>query len=210
MRGLGGLALGLVLVGVVLVHTVPFVGMAWGALSGRPGIGLIRDIRAELLEQTAFRETLVAHEREALRRHRTGGAAAYQARHLVEIDLGPMGAPTFEDTWAVRVRTDVVDNTPYTAFLARPGVVMEENDVPFFSRQCGGNAVCEQAIRLAGGLRDVGVTSGLLTTYYLNITERDATSRVTVGTSPMETATWAQETRARHASGEGRQFSAAQ
>ncbi|MFO8231426.1 MAG: hypothetical protein R6U20_02045 [Longimonas sp.] len=207
-RWTGGILLGCVLVGVVLVQTVPFVGMAWGALTGGPGLGLIRDVRTTLLEQEAFRETLVAHEREALRRYRTSGTTAHQQRHLIDVDLAPMGMPTFWDVWGVRVRTDIVDGVPRTAFLARPGVILEENDAVFFAKQCDG-ALCKQGVRLAGYARDVGVSWGVLTTYRLNITESDATSRVTLGASPMPTAEWAEASRERHHNGDGRRFTSA-
>jgi hypothetical protein len=88
-----GLAGGFVLVSIVLINTVPFFGMACGALSGGPGLGLIRDIRSDLLAQEPFVQTLTKHEQEALQRYRTSGTTVYQRRHLVQVNLTPLGLP---------------------------------------------------------------------------------------------------------------------
>jgi hypothetical protein len=200
-----GITGSLLLIAVLLVQTVPFVGMAWGALTGGPGLGVVRDMRGALLQQDAFRQTLVEHEQEAVRRYRASGSAAYQRRHLVRVNLTPLGLPGFHDVFAVRMRTDVVDGVPKTAFLARPGVVASDEDAPFFTRQCASN-LCKQTLRAAIGFGHALIERGILTTYRLNITESDATSRVTLGPRPMSTATWARETRERHRSGQGRPF----
>ena len=202
-RWLLGTGLGLVLIAAILVQTVPFVGMAWGALTGGPGMGLVQDVRSALLQQEAFRETLIAHEQEAVRRHRVSGTSAHQKRHLTRVNLTPFGLPGFHDVFGVRVRTDIVDGKPYTAFLVRPGVVVSEEDAPFFTRQCE-SAFCESVVRM---LVDIGhglIERGILTTHRLNVTESDATSRVTLGPEPMPTRDWAQQTRARHQQGQGR------
>jgi hypothetical protein len=128
IRWLLGLTGGLVLIALVLIQTVPFIGMAWGSLTGGPGLGLVRDLRGELLQQEAFRQTLRQHEQEAVRRYQASGRTAYQRRHLVRINLTPLGLPGFHDIFAVRVRTDLVDGAPKTGFLARPGVAFSEDD----------------------------------------------------------------------------------
>lgn len=204
-RWLLGLASGFVLFSIVLINTVPFFGMAWGALSGGPGLGLIRDIRSDLLAQEPFMQTLTKHEQEALRRYKTSGTTVYQRRHLVRVNLTPFGLPGFHDIFAVRVRTDIVKKQPYTAFLVRPGVVPSENDAPFFSRQCE-TIVCKKIIR---GMVDFGyglINWGILSTYRLNITGSDATSSVMLGTSPISTSKWARQTRQMHHSERGTSF----
>lgn len=204
-RWLLGVAGGLILLGIVLVNTVPFFGMAWGALTGGPGLGLIRDIRSDLLAQEAFTQVLTEHEREALRRYRTSGAEAYQRRHLIQVNLTPLGLPGFHDIFAVRVRTDIVKGQPYTAFLVRPGVVPSENDAPFFARQCG-SAVCKKIIRAGVAFGHGLINWGILSTYRLNITGSDATSSAVLGTSPVSTSKWARQSRELHHSQRGTSF----
>ena len=201
-RWLLGLTGGLVLIAIVLVHTVPFIGMAWGALTGGPGIGLVGDMRSQLLQQEEFRETLHQHEQEAVRRYQATGSPAYQQRHLVRVNLTPFGMPGFHDIFAVRVRTDLVEGEPKTAFLTRPGVVFSEDDEPFFTGQCDG-AFCKQTIRVLLGFGRGLMNRGILTPYRLNITESDATSTVSIGPDPIATDTWAEQTRKRHHSGQG-------
>lgn len=171
--------------------------MAWGSLTGGPGLGLVRDLRGELLQQEAFRQTLRQHEQEAVRRYQASGRTAYQRRHLVRINLTPLGLPGFHDIFAVRVRTDLVDGAPKTGFLARPGVAFSEDDEPFFTRQCDG-AFCERVLRVLIGTGRSLIERGLLTPYRLNITESDATSTVTLGPDPIATSVWAEQTRQRH------------
>ncbi len=202
-RWLLGLTGGLVLIALVLIQTVPFIGMAWGSLTGGPGLGLVRDLRGELLQQEAFRQTLRQHEQEAVRRYQASGRTAYQRRHLVRINLTPLGLPGFHDIFAVRVRTDLVEGAPKTAFLARPGVAFSEDDAPFFTRQCEG-AFCERVLRVLIGTGRGLMEWGVLTPYRLNITESDATSTVSIGPDPIATATWAEQTRKRHRQGKGR------
>ena len=201
-RWLLGLTGGLVLIAIVLIQTVPFIGMAWGALTGGPGTGLIGDMRSQLLQQDAFQETLREHEQEAVRRYQASGDAAYQQRHLVRVNLTPFGMPGFHDIFAVRVRTDLIEGTPKTAFLTRPGVAFSEDDEPFFTRQCEG-AFCEQVIRVLVSTGRGMMEWGILTPYRLNITESDATSTVTLGPDPISTSTWAEQTRNRHHDGQG-------
>ena len=170
---------GLAMVGALVVQTVPFARMAWASLTGGPGMGLVQDVRESLLEQEGFREALAAHEREALRFHQRAGREALQKRHLVKVNLAPFGLPGFRDVFAVRVRTDVVGGTPYTSFLARPGVVASPADAPWFSRQCDG-ALCRQAFELAVGAYHGALEMGLFTPYRLNVTESDRTSSVSI------------------------------
>lgn len=196
---------GFFLLSIILINTVPFLGMAWGALSGGPGLGLIRDIRHDLLVQEPFVQTLTDHEQEALHRYRASGTTVYQRRHLVQVNLTPLGLPGFHDIFAVRVRTDIVKKQPYTAFLVRPGVVPSENDAPFFSRQCE-SVVCKKIIHGMVAFGHGLVNWGILSTYRLNITGSDATSSVMLGTSPLSTSKWAHQTRQMHHSGRGNSF----
>ncbi|WP_022835028.1 hypothetical protein [Salisaeta longa] len=200
-----GLVGGFVLVSILLINTVPFFGMVWGALSGGPGLGLIRDIRSDLLAQDPFVQTLAAHEHAALQRYRASGTTAYQRRYLVKVNLAPFGLPGFHDVFAVRVRTDIVKTQPYTAFLVRPGVAPSENDAPFFSRQCD-TVVCKKVIRGLVAFVHGLVNWGILSTYRLNITESDATSSVMLGTTPVSTSTWARQSRAMHRNERGISF----
>lgn len=119
----------------MLVQTVPFAGMAWAALTGRPDLELVRDVREALLQQDRFRDMLAAHERKALQRFRERGTRSYQRRHLYRTPLGPLGLPIGYDIWAIRVRTDVVEGEARTSFLARPGFVVSSNTSAFFSGQ---------------------------------------------------------------------------
>mgnify|MGYP006934453215 FL=1 len=196
---------GFVLLSIILINTVPFFGMAWGALSGGPGLGLIRDIRHDLLAQKPFVQTLTEHEQEALRRYRASGTTVYQRRHLVKVNLTPLGLPGFHDIFAVRVRTDIVKKQPYTAFLVRPGVVPSENDAPFFSRQCE-TTICKKVIRGMVAFGHGLINWGILSTYRLNITGSDATSSVMLGTSPVSTSKWARQSRQMHLSERGTSF----
>jgi hypothetical protein len=197
---------GLLFTCALIVQTVPFARMAWASVTGGPGTGLVQDVRESLLEQEGFREALAAHEREALRLHRRAGREALQKRHLVEVNLAPFGLPGFRDVFAVRVRTDVVGGTPYTSFLARPGVVASPADAPWFSRQCGG-ALCRQAIELAVGAYHGALEVGLFTPYRLNVTETSRTSSVSIGREPVSTEAWARKTQAMHRDEVGRSFS---
>jgi hypothetical protein len=183
--------------GVLVIQNVPFARMVWASLTGGPGMGLVQDVRESLLEQEEFREVLSAHEEEALRRYRRTGNSALQKRHLVEIDLAPLGLPGLHDVFAVRVRTDMVDDQAYTSFLTRPGVVASQEDAPWFSGQCDG-AVCRQAIKLAVRAYHGALDAHLLTPYRLNVTETDRTSSVSIGREPVSTETWARQSRAMH------------
>ncbi len=197
---------GTVALGILLVQTVPFARMAWGTLTGGPGIGLVQDVRHELLGQPPFQEMIAEHERDAVRRHRRGEGASFQRRRLVRVNLTPFGLPGFYDVFAVRVRTDIVDRKPYTSFLARPGVVIESNSAPFFSGQCE-SSVCEWSIRGLIGTVYQLLDWGLVTPYRLNVTEMDETSSVSIGTEPIATSEWAERSLALHRQGKGRSFS---
>jgi hypothetical protein len=196
----------LLIAGVLVIQNVPFARMVWASLTGGPGMGLVQDVRESLLEQDEFREVLSAHEEEALRRYRRTGSSALQKRHLVEIDLAPLGLPGFHDVFAVRVRTDVVDDQAYTSFLTRPGVVASQEDAPWFSGQCD-RAFCRKAIKLAVRAYHGALDAHLLTPYRLNITETDRTSSVSIGREPVSTETWARQSRAMHHKGIGDRFS---
>jgi hypothetical protein len=196
----------LLIAGVLVIQNVPFARMVWASLTGGPEMGLVRDVRQSLLEQEEFREVLSAHEEEALRRYRQTGNSALQKRHLVEIDLAPLGLPGFHDVFAVRVRTDVVDDQAYTSFLTRPGVVASQEDAPWFSGQCD-RAFCQEAIKLAVRAYHGALDAHLLTPYRLNVTETDRTSSVSIGREPVSTETWAQQSRAMHREGIGDRFS---
>lgn len=199
---------GTVVLGILLVQTVPFARMAWGALTGGPGIGLVHDVRYTLLQQARFQETIAEHEKEALRRHRGGQGASLQRRRLVRVNLTPFGLPGFYDVFAVRVRTDIVEGTAYTSFLARPGVLIESNSAPFFSGQCE-SSVCEWFIKGLVGTNYQLLEWGILTPYRLNVTETDATSSVSIGTEPIATSEWAKQSLLLHREGKGRSFSEA-
>jgi hypothetical protein len=179
--------------------------MGWGALTGGPGIGLVQDVRHALLDQPKFRETIAEHEKEALRRHREGEGASFQRRRLVRVNLKPFGLPGFHDVFAVRVRTDVIEGRAYTSFLARPGAVIDPNAAPFFSGQCG-SAMCREFIRALVGTGHQLLEWGVLTPYRLNVTEMDATSNVSIGTEPISTSDWAEQSLALHREGKGRSF----
>jgi len=201
-----GIIVIVVVAGVLVVQTVPFARMVWASLTGGPGLGLVQDVRQSLLQQEEFQEVLAAHEEEALRRYRRTGRSVLQKRRLVEVDLTLLGLPGFHDVFAVRVRTDVVDDQAYTSFLARPGVVASQEDAPWFSRQCNG-AVCREAIEGAVAAYHGALDAGLLTPYRLNVTERDRTSSVSIGREPISTESWARQSRAMHRQGIGDRFS---
>jgi hypothetical protein len=197
---------GALALGVLLVQTVPFVSMAWSALSGGPHIGLVQDVRHVLLEQLPFRKTIAEHEKEALRRHRRGDGASFQRRRLVRVNLTPFGLPGFHDVFAVRVRTDIVEGEAFTSFLARPGAVIDPNAAPFFSGQCE-SAMCREFIRFLVGAGHQLLEWGVLSPFRLNITEMDATSSVSAGTEPISTSEWAEQSLALHREGKGHSFS---
>jgi hypothetical protein len=169
-------------------------------------MGLVRDVRQSLLEQEEFREVLSAHEEEALHRYRQTGNSALQKRHLVEIDLAPLGLPGFHDVFAIRVRTDMVDDQAYTSFLTRPGVVASPEDASWFSGQCDG-AVCREVVNLAVRAYHGALDAHLLTPYRLNVTETDRTSSVSIGREPVSTETWARQSRTMHREGIGDRLS---
>jgi len=204
-RWSAGAVTAFVVLSIVLVQTVPFVGMGWASLTGGPDLSVVRDMRHTLVQQQAFREMLAKHERRAIARHRRTGDPAYQRRRLVRVNLAPLGLPGFHDVFAVRVRTNIVDGQAYTSFLARPGVIFHPNDAPFFSRQCE-TSVCETLIRSLVGVGQALLRRGVLTPYRLNITEMDATSSVSIGTEPVSTSTWANESSRMHRQGKGRSF----
>ena len=204
-RWSAGAVTAFVVLSIVLVQTVPFVGMGWASLTGGPDLGVVRDIRHTLVQQQAFREALAKHERRAIARHRSTGDPAYQRRRLVRVNLTPLGLPGFHDVFAVRVRTDIVDGQAYTSFLARPGVVFDPNAAPFFSRQCDGSA-CTAFIRSLVAVGHTLLSWDVLTPFRLNITEMDATSSVSIGTEPVSTSTWANESNRLHRQGKGRSF----
>jgi hypothetical protein len=108
--------------------------------------------------------------------------------------------------FAVRVRTDVVDDQAYTSFLARPGMVTSQEDASWFSGQCD-RAVCREAIKLAVGAYHGALNAHLLTPYRLNITETDRTSSASIGREPVSTETWARQSRKMHREGVGDRFS---
>jgi len=194
-----------IMLGTLLVQTVPFAYMAWGAVTGGPGIGLVQDMRQALLSQKPFREMLSRHEEEALARYHRDGVSAYQRRHLVRVNLTPLGLLGFQDIFAVRVRTDVVADTAYTSFLARPGVVSSPGDAPFFSRQCDGS-VCKTLVRSLVGTGHALLRWGVITPFRLNITEMDATSSVSIGKEAISTAKWTRRSRQLHHKNIGRSF----
>lgn len=224
---LGGI-LALMLLAAVLIQTVPFAHMAWGALTGGPGMGLVPDMRQALLNQETFRAALAEHEEEALARYRrghsgassedslggsqgvsrggsSGAPSAYQRRRLIRVNLTPLGLPGFHDVFAVRMRTTVLPDTAYTSFLARPGVVFSSGDIPFFSRQCE-SSVCRALVRNAVGAGRSLMRWGLITPFRLNITEMDATSSVSIGREPISTGEWGGRTAQLHRRGTGRSF----
>jgi hypothetical protein len=205
-RTLFGVLAVLLIAGVLVIQNVPFARMVRASFTGGPEMGLVQDVRESLLEREEFREVLAAHEEEALRRYRRTGNSALQKRHLVEIDLAPLGLTGFHDVFAVRVRTDMVDDQAYTSFLTRPGVVASQEDAPWFSGQCDG-AVCRQAIKLAVRAYHGALDAHLLTPYRLNVTEMDRTSSVSIGREPVSTETWARQSRAMHREGIGDRFS---
>lgn len=194
-----------VLVGIVSVQTLPFARMGWAALAG-PDLQVVQDVRRGLLSQEPFRQALRRHERTAVQRHQRGGASAYQKRHLVRVNLTPFGLPGFHDIFAVRIRTDIIEGTPYTSFLARPGVVFHSNDAPFFSRQCE-SAACETAIYALVSVGRTLLEWGVLTSYRLNVTEMDETSSAQLGREAISTAEWARQSHSLHEQGLGRSFS---
>lgn len=202
---LGGV-LSLVLLGVILVQTLPFAHMAWDTLTGGPDLRLVQDVRHVLLDQEPFRQMLREHERDAVRRHQNGGPSAYQKRHLVRVNLTPFGLVGFHDVFAVRVRTDLIGGEAYTSFLARPGVVFSSGDVPFFSRQCE-SSVCITLVRYLVRIGHTLLDWGVLTPYRLNVTELDETSSVSIGREAIATSTWAQKSQALHQKKIGRSFS---
>jgi len=198
----GGVATGVL--AAVFIETVPFAAMAWAGVTGEPDLELVQDVRTELLAQQEIHQMLARHEAEALRRYQNSGQTSLQHRHLAEVDLTPLGVVGFYDVFAFRVRTDVVDGQVHTSFLVRPGFVPDANAVPFFSRQCE-STVCE---RMLQGLIRIGnalVRSGVLTTYYLNVTENDATSSITFREA-VSTSVWARRSAAMHQRGQGRSF----
>jgi hypothetical protein len=197
---------GAVALGILVVQTVPFVHMAWGALTGGPDLGLVQDLRGELLQQRRFRQMLTRHEQTALQRYRSEGTEVYQRRHLVRIDLTPLGLPGFHDVFAVRVRTDIAEGQALTSFLVRPGVVVDPDAAKFFSGQCGEGRTCQV---LMSSLVYAGHTLlrwGLLTPYRMNVTEMDPTSSISIGTEAISTSRWACRTNQLHQEGIGRSF----
>jgi hypothetical protein len=190
---------------VFLIQTLPFLGMGWDALTGGPELGLVQDVRQSLLEQEPFRRMLADHEREALSRFRTSKQTVYQERHLVRVSLTPFGLPGFHDVFAVRVRTDVIDERAYTSFLARPGVVFDSNAAPFFSRQCQ-TATCTAFIDRLVGTGHWLLRHGVLTPFRLNVTETDETSSVSPGRDPVSTQEWSRQSRKLHEKRIGRSF----
>jgi len=197
---------GAVALGILVVQTVPFAHMAWGALTGGPSIGLVQDVRHALLDQAPFQEMLAEHERQALRQGRKGGGSSFQRRRLVRINLTPFGLPGFHDVFAVRVRTDIIEGQAHTSFLVRPGAVIDPNAAAFFSGQCE-SSVCKRVIRTLVGTTHRLLEWGVITPFYLNVTEMDATSSVSLGTEPIATSEWAEQSLILHREGEGHSFS---
>jgi len=180
--------------------------MAWGALTGGPGLSLVQDLRGELLDQRRFRRMLARHERTALQRYRSDGAEVYQRRHLIRINLTPLGLPGFHDVFAVRVRTDIIGGQALTSFLARPGVVLDPEAAEFFSGQCGESRTCQFLISSLVYTGHTLLRWDLLTSYRMNVTEMDATSSVLIGTEAISTSRWARRTYQLHQEGTGRSF----
>ena len=150
------------LLGAALFHTTP-------------PYSFVTDVRKDLMGQKRFQDMLKQNEEIAMARFSRSGSTSYTKRYLYKLRISMFDLPFLTDVWATRVRTDMVQGRPKTAFLIRLGIEKDANALKFFGEQRD-SATQKTIIGFLINTYNRLFDWGLLKPYRINITESDQSS----------------------------------